>query len=149
MSGRAIARAGRLAAALALVVGALAVAGCGGEDFEAADTEAGKQTFVAVCSSCHVLQDAGTPPTNVGPDLDDSFRAARQVGMEEDQFAGVVKRWIRIAQQPMPRDLVTGEDADNVAAYIAQVAGTQPDSSVRPVPPQTPEIPDPSRQQIE
>ncbi len=148
MSARSIARAGRLAAALALAAGALAVAGCG-DDFTTADTDAGKQTFVAVCSSCHFLQDAGTPPTAIGPDLDDSFRAARQVGMEENQFAGVVKRWIKIAQLPMPRNLVEGQDADDVAAYIAQVAGTQPDSRVRPAPPPTPEIPDPPRQQIE
>ena len=32
--------------------------------------------------------------------------------MQDDQFAGVVKRWIRIAQLPMPRNLVTGQDAD-------------------------------------
>jgi mono/diheme cytochrome c family protein len=148
MSGRVIARAGRLAAALALAAGALALAGCG-DDLSTADTEAGKQTFVAVCSSCHFLQDAGTPPSAIGPDLDDAFRAARQVGMKEDQFAGVVKRWIKIAQLPMPRNLVEGQDAENVAAYIAQVAGTQPESLVTPAPPPTPEIPDPPRQQIE
>jgi mono/diheme cytochrome c family protein len=149
MSARTIARAGRAAAALALAAGALALAGCGGDDFSNADIEAGKQTFVAVCSSCHFLQDASSQPTAVGPNLDDSFRAARQVGMEEDQFAGVVKRWIKIAQLPMPRNLVTGEDADNVAAYIARVAGTQPDSAVWAAPPPTPEVPEPPRQQIE
>ena len=87
---------------------------------------------MSVCASCHFLEDAGTPPTNIGPDLDDAFRAARQVGMQDDQFAGVVKRWIRIAQLPMPRNLVTGQDADDVAAYVAKVAGTQPESGVRP-----------------
>jgi mono/diheme cytochrome c family protein len=148
MSAGAIARAGRAAAALALAAGALAVAGCG-DDTEGADLEAGKQTFVTLCASCHFLEDAGTPPTDIGPDLDDAFRAARQVGMHDDQFAGVVQRWIRIAQQPMPRNLVTGQDAVNVAAYVAKVAGTQPESRVRPAPPPTPEIPDPSRQQIE
>jgi mono/diheme cytochrome c family protein len=147
MSGRPIAHAGRLAAAIALAAGALAVAGCG-EDVEAADTEAGKQTFVTLCASCHTLEAAGTPPSNIGPNLDDSFRASRQVGMEEDQFAGVVERWIRIAQLPMPRDLTTGQDSVNVAAYIAEVAGTQSDSTVRPAPPPTPEVPEPPRQQL-
>ncbi len=148
MSAPRSARIGRLAAALALAAGALAAAGCG-DDLEAANTDAGKQTFVTLCSSCHTLQDAGTPPSNIGPNLDDSFRAARQVGMEEDQFAGVVSRWIEFAQLPMPRNLATGQDAANVAAYIAEVAGTQPDSTVRPAPPPTPEIPDPPRQQIQ
>jgi len=148
MTGLPLIRAGRLAAALALVAGALAVAGCGG-DTEDADLEAGKATFVGACSSCHFLEDAGTPQTNIGPNLDDSFRASRQVGMHEDQFAGVVKRWIEIAQLPMPRDLVTGQDKENVAAYIARVAGTQPESVVRPAPPPTPEVPNPPRQQIQ
>ena len=102
-----------------------------------------------LCASCHTLADAGTPPSQIGPNLDDAFRASRQVGMHDDQFAGVVKRWIDIAQQPMPRHLVSGQDKENVAAYIARVAGTQPDSAVVPAPPPTPEVPNPSRQQIE
>jgi mono/diheme cytochrome c family protein len=148
MTGRAIVRAGRLAAAIALAAGALAVAGCG-EDLEAADTEAGKQTFVGLCASCHTLEDAGTPPSSIGPNLDDAFRAAREVGMREDQFAGVVSRWIEIAQLPMPRDLVTGQDKANVSAYVAEVAGRSPESTVRPAPPPTPEVPNPSRQAIQ
>jgi mono/diheme cytochrome c family protein len=148
MSALAMLRRGRVAAALALAAGALAVAGCGDDALDSADTEAGKQTFVTLCAQCHTLEAAGTPPATIGPDLDDAFRAARQVGMEETQFAGVVERWIEIAQLPMPRNLVSGQDKTNVAAYIAEVAGTQPDSSVRPAPPPTPEIPNPSRQQI-
>jgi mono/diheme cytochrome c family protein len=147
MSAGAKLRRGRVAAALALAAAALAVAGCGGG--AEGDPEAGKQTFVNLCASCHTLEAAGTPPSAIGPDLDDSFRASRQVGMDEDQFAGVVERWIEIAQLPMPRDLVTGQDKADVAAYIAQVAGTQPDSTVRPAPPPTPEIPNPPRQQIQ
>jgi mono/diheme cytochrome c family protein len=141
-------RTGRAAAALALAIGALAAAGCG-DDGESADVDAGKQTFVTSCASCHTLEAAGTPPSTIGPNLDDSFRAARQAGMEEDQFEGVVKRWIETAQPPMPRDLVTGQDKANVAAYIAQVAGTQPESAVEKAPPPTPAVPDPPRQVIQ
>jgi mono/diheme cytochrome c family protein len=141
-------RRGRAAAALALAVGALAVAGCGEDALESADTEAGKTTFVGLCAQCHTLEAAGTPPSTIGPNLDDAFRAARQVGMEETQFAGVVERWIEFAQLPMPRNLVSGQDKSNVAAYIAEVAGTQPESTVRAAPPPTPEVPDPPRQQI-
>lgn len=148
MTGRSLIRAGRLAAALGLAAGALAVAGCG-DDTQAADVAAGKQTFVGACSSCHYLEDAGTPQTNIGPNLDDAFRASRQVGIEDDQLAGTVRRWIEIAQLPMQRDLVTGQDKENVAAYVAKVAGTQPDSVVRPAPPPTPEVPNPPRQQIQ
>lgn len=149
MTGRRIIRRGRVAAALALAAGTLAVAGCGGDEFAGADTEAGKQTFVTLCASCHTLEAAGTPPSDIGPNLDDSFRASRQVGMEEDQFAGVVARWIEIAQLPMPRDLTTGQDTIDVSAYIAEVAGTQPESTVRAAPPPTPQVPNPPRQQIQ
>jgi hypothetical protein len=147
MRRRTLLRAGRAAAAVALAAAAMAAAGCGSSN--TGDADAGKQTFVNLCASCHTLADAGTPPSQIGPNLDDAFRASRQVGMHEDQFAGVVKRWIDIAQDPMPRHLVEGQDKENVAAYIARVAGTQPDSAVVPAPPPTPEIPNPSRQQIE
>jgi mono/diheme cytochrome c family protein len=135
---------GRIAAVLALGAGVLTATGCGGSG-EDADVAAGKQTFVNLCSSCHTLDDSGRPPSAVGPDLDDAFRAARQVDMHEDQFAGVVERWIEIAQPPMPRNLVEGQDKKNVAAYIAQVAGTTPESSARPAQ-TTPEVPKESRQ---
>lgn len=149
MSAVAKLRRGRVAAAAVLGACALAVAGCGGGDaFESADLDAGKDKFIALCAQCHTLADSGRPPSAIGPNLDDSFRAARQVGMEDVQFAGVVSRWIELAQLPMPRNLVEGQDKANVSAYVAAVAGTQPDSTVRPAPPPTPEIPNPSRQQI-
>lgn len=135
----------RVAAAIALGAGALVVAGCG-DDFSDANLAAGEETFSALCSSCHTLEAAGTPPSQIGPNLDDSFRAARQVGMSDEQFAGVVQRWIKIAQKPMPRDLVEGEDARDVAAYIASVAGTDDESAVAPAIP-TPAVPEVSRQE--
>jgi mono/diheme cytochrome c family protein len=137
----------RIGAAVVLSAGVIAVAGCG-DSAPNADVEAGKQNFVNLCSSCHTLADADRPPSNVGPDLDDAFRAARQAGMHETVFEGVVRRWIQIAQPPMPRDLVTGQDAADVAAYVAKVAGTQPESSVRPAPEFPPEAPDPARQEL-
>lgn len=135
---------GRIAAVLALGVGVLTASGCGGDEAEA-DVAAGKQTFVNSCASCHTLDDAGRPPSAVGPNLDDAFRASRQVDMSEEQFAGVVERWIEIAQPPMPRNMVEGQDKKNVAAYIAQVAGRSPDSVARPAQ-TTPEVPPESRQ---
>lgn len=136
----------RLAAAVALGAAALALAGCGGDDFADADLAAGEQVFAQSCAACHTLDAAGTPPSQIGPNLDDSFRAARQVGMAEAQFAGVVQRWIKIAQKPMPRDIVVGEDARNVAAYIASVAGMDDQSAIRPAP-ETPEVPADDRQE--
>lgn len=146
MRGIRVRHTGRIAVVLALGAGVLAAAGCGGDDFAGADLEAGQQTFATLCATCHTLEDSGRPPSDIGPNLDDSFRASRQVGMDEAQFAGVVQRWIRIAQKPMPRDLVEGADARNVAAYIASVAGRSDESAVRPAT-STPEVPEVSRQE--
>jgi mono/diheme cytochrome c family protein len=148
MTAATLRRARRAAIALALGAGLLLAAGCGGGDAEAPDLDAGKTTFVAKCAVCHTLGASGAPPAHVGPNLDDSFRASREAGIDDEQFAGLVERWIRIAQLPMPRDLVTGPDARNVAAYIASVAGTNPESDVYPAT-TSPEVPDPPRQEQE
>lgn len=146
----------RIGAAVVLGAGLVGVvAGCG-DSAPNADLEAGKQSFVTLCSSCHVLEaaggaasSAGGPANRPGPNLDDAFRGARQSGMDDTVFEGVVRRWIEIAQPPMPRNLVTGQDAADVAAYVAKVAGTQPDSTVRPAAPFPPEAPDPARQELQ
>ena len=148
MTARPLRRARRAAVALALGAGLLLAVGCSSDGGDGADLDAGKQTFASMCSSCHTLEAAGTPPASIGPNLDDSFRASREVGMDDEQFAGLVERWIRIAQLPMPRDLVEGQDARNVAAYIASVAGTNPESDVYPAV-TSPEVPDPPRQEQE
>jgi mono/diheme cytochrome c family protein len=137
----------RVRAAGILAAGALALvaAGCGDSEPDLAN---GKAQFAA-CAGCHTLQDAGATgsddPNNpqAGPNLDDSFRGARQQGFEDSQFEGVVHRWIAKSQPPMPRDLVTGQDARDVAAYVASVAGTSPDSAVVPAQPQPVEPPEP------
>ena len=59
-----------------------------------------------------IAPDRQAVSTSIGPSLDDAFRASRQVGMSDEQFQGVVRRWIDIAQLPMPRNLVKGKDAD-------------------------------------
>lgn len=106
---------------------ALAVAGCDLQ--EGADTENGRQLFVEQCGSCHILQEAGTSG-NLGPDLDAAFANARAVGMDNDTIEGVVTQQIGFPRftEPddpafMPADLVSGQDADDVATYIAEVAG--------------------------
>lgn len=137
-----------IAAALALGLGSLGLTACGG-DGATPDIAAGKVTFSNLCASCHTLADSGKPPANIGPNLDDAFRASRQVGMSEQQFSGLVKEWVTIAQPPMPRKLVQGQDLENVAAYIASAAGTNAESPPRPAPPPTPQVPVNDRQQLD
>jgi mono/diheme cytochrome c family protein len=117
--------------ALPLAVAALALAGCGGDEttgLEGADRTNGMELFTAgadgkqPCGSCHTLADAGTAGT-IGPNLDTSLGFACSQGFEEDTRFSVVLGQIDLAQGAMPADLVTGQDAVDVAAYVASVAG--------------------------
>lgn len=119
---------------LALLSGVLLAAGCGSSSSNNADDLAkGKQQFTTLCGGCHMLQDAGTTGTT-GPNLDDAFGAARDAGFKPNGMKQLVEQWIQLAQPPMPRNLVSGQDAANIAAYIASVAGTSGQSQVRPIP---------------
>ena len=106
------------------VAGLLALAACGRE--EEPDLVNGKELFIGegTCGSCHALARAGTKGTQ-GPDLDQAFVQARLDGMNEETVEGVVLRQIENPRRNsiMPEDLVTGDDARDVAAYVAQAAG--------------------------
>lgn len=114
----------------AVVAGTLLLpllAGCDAN--ENADLAAGRQLFVTNCGTCHTLKEAATS-TQIGPDLDASFAAARATGMDQDTVEGVVSAQIENPRQTaessptyMPPNILEGEDADNVAAYVASVAG--------------------------
>ncbi len=99
-------------------------AGCGRE--EPADLVNGKELFIGegTCGSCHALARAGTKGTQ-GPDLDEAFEQARLDGMNADTVEGIVHRQIGFPRRNsiMPADLVTGDDARDVAAYVGEVAG--------------------------
>lgn len=109
----------------------LLVAGCGGEETtgrEGADRTSGKELFAAgsegkaSCGSCHALADAGTAGT-VGPNLDQALGFSCAEGFDEETIYSVVLGQIDLASGTMPPDLVTGQDAVDVAAYVASVAG--------------------------
>ena len=113
----------RPAAVLALATAVLA-AGCGtGGIAKGGDPSKGKQLFQAKCGGCHTLADAGTHG-QTGPNLDDAFGPDRKQGFKQVTIEQVVRDQIELAVPPMPQNLVTGSDADAVAAYVAQVAGT-------------------------
>jgi mono/diheme cytochrome c family protein len=109
----------RLAAAAAIA--ALVASGCGRED---PDLVTGKQLFVERCGSCHELARAGTTGVS-GPNLDEAFGSARRQGLGEGTVEGVVADQIAtpLRNSSMPAKLVTGQDAEDVAAYVAAVAG--------------------------
>ena len=109
--------------AVLLSATALLAAGCGtGGLAKGGDAGTGKQLFVAKCGGCHALADAGTNGA-VGPNLDDAFSYDRQQGFKDITIAQVVRDQIEIAGGRMPANLYRGKDADDVAAYVASVAG--------------------------
>ncbi|HEX3240988.1 MAG TPA: c-type cytochrome [Solirubrobacterales bacterium] len=114
---------------LALIaLGAIVVvaAGCG---TTTADEERGRVLFEQKCGNCHALAQAGST-AQIGPDLDDAFAAARESGQNGDTIEGVVKAQVENPRPDngnpavsMPADIVTGQDLDDVAAYLGMWAG--------------------------
>jgi mono/diheme cytochrome c family protein len=146
----------------ALASAALLTAGCGtgGLETAAADKARGKQLFVEKCGSCHTLADAGTQG-KIGPNLDDAFSGSRQQGFADSTIRSVVhdqilfpitnpsgvdvgKNGVETKVTGMPAKLVTGDDANDVAAYVASVAGLPPGggtstgATTTPAPPPAP-----------
>ena len=112
----------RRAAVLGLAT-ALLAAGCGtGGLSTSGDQTEGKKLFVEKCAGCHTLAAAGSHGVQ-GPNLDDAFAYSRKQGFKEVTIEQVVRDQIELAVPPMPQNLVTGADADAVAAYVAAVAG--------------------------
>ena len=122
---------GRLGIVAVALLGAGVLAGC--DVSEDANLDRGRALFQQKCGTCHALAQAGTSST-VGPDLDASFAQARTDGMDNDTIEGVVQTQIESPryieegalnydQVYMPAELVTGQDAEDVATYVASVAG--------------------------
>jgi cbb3-type cytochrome c oxidase subunit III len=119
---------------LPFLAAALLLAGCGTggkAESHGADVQSGQKLFTQSCGGCHTLAAAGTSGT-IGPNLDDAFGPSRQQGFKQSTIQNVVLDQIRVAAAPMPRNLVKGQDAQDVAAYVASVAGTGATSSQKP-----------------
>jgi mono/diheme cytochrome c family protein len=106
---------------LAVAAATLALSACSAEPASNADTVAGKQLFVSKCGSCHTLSRAQTKGT-VGPNLDEAFQQAVHDGFGRSAIQGAVHGWILHpnSESPMPAKVVSGQDAEDVAAYVAE-----------------------------
>ena len=114
-------------AALPLVVAALAAAGCGTASIELADNDPnyeGAELFVEHCSGCHTFEAAGTEGSAAkvktrenkdGPNFNQRKETKEDVlyAIENGGFSS----------GPMPQNIVTGEDAQKIAAFIAKYSG--------------------------
>jgi mono/diheme cytochrome c family protein len=109
-----------LLAAAALAT--LAVSGCTLKH-PVANLVTGKELFASKCGSCHTLAHAQTTG-DIGPNLDDAFRQDRADGIKSTSIAGLVDFWIQYpdSQGVMPAKILSGQDAQDVAAYVGRVA---------------------------
>ena len=128
-----------------LAAAALLAAGCGyggaaNAGGQQPDTQSGQQLFTTSCGTCHTLSAAGTN-ANIGPNLDNAFAADVQEGYPQSVIENVVLDQIRLGSGPiatyttvkngkgltpqttMPANILKGQDALDVAAYVASVAG--------------------------
>jgi mono/diheme cytochrome c family protein len=77
--------------------------------------ENGKELFISTCKSCHNL-DAVQAEGVTGPDLDELG------GVDKQRVLNAIKNG-GTGQNRMPANLLRGTDAEEVAAYVARVAG--------------------------
>ena len=117
---------GALLAALIVAV----ASGCGtGGPAKGGNASAGKKLFLADarCGSCHTLKDAGSRGT-VGPNLDAAFAQSKAEDYKLSSIQNVVLDQIRYptSGSGMPANLVKGQDAEDVAAYVARCAAADP-----------------------
>jgi len=131
---------------LALIALTLVAAGCGAVHHMSAtagNPTLGKKYFMSVngtnpsCADCHTLAAAGASGT-IGPNLDYAFGPDRCQGFKVSTIRDVVRGQIAYADQNpnvdwppnstdavqgMPANLVSGQRAKDIAAYVASVAG--------------------------
>lgn len=118
-------------ARLLVILASLAAvaAGASGCGTSKADEERGRTLFIQNCGTCHQLAQAGTS-AQIGPNLDHAFAAARAAGETGSTIEGVVKAQVENPRPStdnpavsMPADLVSGQDLEDVAAYVGRYAG--------------------------
>jgi mono/diheme cytochrome c family protein len=121
-----------------LAVAALATVGCGSQGIdldpgESQNVQAGAQLFLDRCSGCHSLSVVGAEGSAVnagdkehtdGPNFDDRHEDVNGVlyAIRNGGFSGAI----------MPENIVTGEDAQKIAEFLAKYAGRDAPASSAP-----------------
>jgi mono/diheme cytochrome c family protein len=110
-----------LASVLVVAVGITVSACSATQDDADVDVVAGKRLFAERCGSCHILGRAETKGVT-GPNLDEAFQQSLKDGLGRSGIRGAVRAQINAPAigSGMPADLVEGDQADQVAAYVAQ-----------------------------
>jgi mono/diheme cytochrome c family protein len=121
---------------LIAVAAAAAATGCGTQGIQVSSsdpTHAGAEIFAQRCAGCHTLTPAGTEGSAnrservQGPNLDQRHETMADViyAIRNGGFSGAI----------MPQNIVVGDDAQKVAAFVSKYAGQ--DVTEAPAPAQT------------
>jgi len=119
----------RILTAACLAAAALLTAGCGSQGVQVAEDDPmhkGAVIFAERCGSCHTLDAAGTQGStfNVadresvdGPNFDTRVEEVRDIiyAIENGGFSGAI----------MPENIVTGDEKQQVAEFLAKYAGSE------------------------
>ena len=122
-----------LLATTAALLAALALGACGTEGITVAEddsTYAGAALFQERCSGCHSLEAAGSLGSanralrNQGPNLNERIETPEDVlyAIRNGGFSGAI----------MPQNIVVGEEAQQVADFVAEYAGDDVDRPETP-----------------
>ena len=100
-----------------------------GREKVASNLEQGQSLFETNCGTCHTLYAAGTAG-NFGPNLDELLAASGPVAEKEvEQLEGrvlnAIDEGVDSSSTPgrMPPGILSGEQAEEVAAFVAITAG--------------------------
>lgn len=86
----------------------------------------GKDLFVTNCGACHTLAEAGTDGV-IGPNLDDLLAPPSASAPDPNTVKPRVLAAINNGKGGrMPKGILSGQQADQVANFVAQVAGQGP-----------------------
>jgi mono/diheme cytochrome c family protein len=117
----------RVLAAVAVCACALTAAACGEEGIQLAESDpdyAGARIFEQRCSGCHTLDAAGTQGSATNPNDREykdgpNFNTRRE---DRDQVLFAIRNG-GFSSGPMPQDIVVGEEAEQVADFVAKYSG--------------------------
>jgi mono/diheme cytochrome c family protein len=123
----------RLVLTTAMVAAALSFGACGTASIELTSDDpdyTGAVLFAERCSGCHSLDAAGAEGSanralrNQGPNLNERVESVDDVlyAIANGGFSGAI----------MPQNIVVGDDAQAVAAFVAKYAGEDVDRPVAP-----------------
>jgi mono/diheme cytochrome c family protein len=115
------------------LIAALVLGACGSEGIDVPEGDPmreGAELFADRCGGCHTLGAAGATGSanralrNQGPNLDERVESEEDVlyAIQNGGFSGAI----------MPQNIVVGEEADAVAAFVAEYAGSEVDRPPSP-----------------